>query len=50
MTLIIDPKLRQAFRLAAMKQGKNMSEVLLQFIEQYIDKHAPAGGKKGGRE
>ena len=51
MTLIIDPKLRQAFRLAAMRQGKNMTQVLLQFIEQYTEQHAPdaLAKKKGGR-
>ena len=51
MSLIIDPQLHRAFKLATAAEGKEMSEVLIQFIEQYVQKHPvvvrPA--RKGGR-
>ena len=52
MSLIIPPKLHLAFKVATAAQGKEMSEVLIQFIKEYVEKHAPAAvrsGKKAGR-
>lgn len=52
MSLIIDPKLHRAFKVATMLQGTEMSQVLIQFIEQYVEKYAPANlrpAQKGGR-
>lgn len=52
MSLIIDPDLHRAFKLAAVAEGKEMSEVLIEFIKDYVRQHSPAArpGKKGGRQ
>jgi len=52
MSLIIDPDLHHAFKLITTAQGKEMSQVLIQFIKDYVEKHAPAVrlSKKGGRQ
>ena len=51
MSLIIDPQVHHAFKLATAVEGKEMSEVLIQFIKEYVQKHPvvvrPA--RKGGR-
>ncbi len=51
MSLIISPELHRAFKMATVAEGKEMSEVLIQFIERYVQQHAPAVpvAKKGGR-
>ena len=52
MTINIDRKLRQAFKAAVALDGKEMSEVVLQFIESYVKAHMPAAlpKSKGGRQ
>ena len=51
MTINIDRKLRQAFKAAVSLEGKEMSEVVLQFIESYVRAHMPAAlPRKGGRQ
>ena len=53
MTVNIDPELREQFKTATAIQGTEMSVVVLQFIEQYVEKHLPASlraKKKGGRQ
>jgi hypothetical protein len=51
MSLIISPELHRAFKMATASEGKEMSEVLIAFIEDYVRQHAPAlrPAKKGGR-
>lgn len=51
MSLIIDPKLHRAFKLAVTSEGREMSEVLIEFIEKYVAQHPPAArlAQKGGR-
>ncbi|HWT80384.1 MAG TPA: hypothetical protein VN203_25510 [Candidatus Acidoferrum sp.] len=52
MSLIIPPELHRAFKAAAAVQGRQMSELILEFIQGYVHQHAPAAprtGKKGGR-
>jgi len=51
MSLIISPELHRAFKTACADEGKEMSEVLIQFITNYVQKHAPTvrPSKKGGR-
>ena len=52
MSIIIDPKLHRAFKLATAAQGREMSEVLIEFIEQYVQQHPVAAApqpKKAGR-
>ena len=41
MSLIITPELHRAFKMATASEGKEMSEVLIAFIEEYVKKHAP---------
>lgn len=36
IALRIDPKKREAFKLACMKNGSNMSDELLAYIDKYI--------------
>jgi ParG len=51
MSLIISPDLHRAFKSACAAQGKEMTEVLLEFIEQFVKKHPLSVRplKKGGR-
>lgn len=51
MNLNIDAQLHQKFKVAAVMQGKNMSDVLLEFIQEYVQKHYPkvVSGRKEGR-
>lgn len=52
MSLIITPELHRAFKMATASEGKEMSEVLITFIEKYVAEHAPIArpGKKAGRQ
>jgi hypothetical protein len=48
MNINVDAQLHNAFKAAA--QGKEMTEILLAFIEQYVTQHTPAAlPKKKGR-
>ena len=52
MSLIIDRELHRAFKMATAAEGKQMSEVLIEFIEQYVQEHRPKArpaAKKAGR-
>jgi hypothetical protein len=51
MSLIIEPELHRAFKTACAAEGKEMSEVLIAFIEQFVKEHGPTTRppKKGGR-
>ena len=42
MSWIIPRDLHQQFKVAAASQGKEMSELLLEFVKQYVAKHLPA--------
>ena len=41
MNLIVPVELHNAFKSATAAQGQNMTEVLLEFIQDYIAKHSP---------
>ena len=43
MSLIIPPDLHRAFKVAAAAQGKEMTELILEFIQDYVQRYAPAG-------
>lgn len=43
MNLNVDAKLHNAFKIAAVMQGRDMTEVLIEFIKQYVQKHYPQG-------
>ena len=51
MSLIIPPDLHRAFKVAAASEGKQMTELILDFIRDYVEKHAPGKAKlpKRGR-
>ena len=51
MSIVIDPELHSAFKAATAAQGKQMSEVIVEFIRNYVKTHAPAArpAQKGGR-
>jgi hypothetical protein len=52
MSLIISPDLHRKFKLATAVEGKEMTAVLLEFIEQYVKEHLPASllKKMGGKQ
>ena len=52
MSLIVSPELHRQFKLATAAEGKEMSEVLVSFIQDYVEKHLPSAFKQkktGGR-
>ena len=46
MNLNVEVDLHNAFKAVTAAQGKNMTDVLLEFIEQYVAKNGGAGKKK----
>ena len=46
MNLNVPLELHNAFKSVTAGQGENMTDVLLQFIESYVAKHAPKGRRK----
>lgn len=49
MNLIVPTALHRRFKAMTSSKGISMTDVLLEFIEQYVKKHPTAGQKKGGR-
>jgi len=53
MNVNMDANLHAAFKVAAVAQGKDMTTVLIELVQQYVEKHypkgLPSGLKKGGR-
>jgi predicted HicB family RNase H-like nuclease len=47
MNLNVEVSLHNAFKTATAARGQNMTDVLLEFIQQYVAKNYPAGLKKG---
>ena len=47
LNLHIDPELHRAFKTAAAAQGKKMTDLVIDFIESYVQKHFPDALKKG---
>ena len=52
MSLIIPPDLHRQFKIATAAEGKQMTEVLLDFVREYVKKNLPGSlaAKKGGRK
>ncbi len=55
MNVNMDAELHQAFKVAAVAQGKDMSTVLIELVRDFVDKHYPQGlptslRRKGKRE
>jgi len=49
MNLNVAVDLHNAFKAATAAQGQNMTDVLLEYIEQYVQKHSSQSVKKGRR-
>ena len=49
MNLNVPVELHNSFKSVTAAQGQNMTDVLLEFIEQYVAKHGQASKKPKGR-
>ncbi|HVC91409.1 MAG TPA: plasmid partition protein ParG [Acidobacteriaceae bacterium] len=49
MNLNVPVKLHNAFKSVTAGEGENMTDVLLEFIRDYIRRHSPAATKPKGR-
>jgi hypothetical protein len=49
MNLNVPIELHNTFKSVTASQGKNMTDVLLEFIQNYVDKHGAMPPKKGRR-
>ena len=45
MNINLDSELHQQFKTAVSNKGENMTDVLVAFIEDYVAKHYPKGGR-----
>jgi hypothetical protein len=46
MNLNVPVELHNSFKSATAAKGLNMTDVLLEFIRNYVTKHSPKGGRK----
>jgi hypothetical protein len=46
MNLNVETSLHDAFKAATAAEGKKMTDVLLEFIQQYVETHSPQSPKK----
>jgi hypothetical protein len=49
MNINIEATLHDQFKAATAARGENMTDVLLEFIEQYVEKNLAPGLRKGKR-
>jgi hypothetical protein len=49
MNINIEASLHDAFKAATAAQGKNMTDVLLDYIADYVKKHGVSQPRKGHR-
>jgi uncharacterized protein (DUF1778 family) len=49
MNINVEVSVHDAFKAATAAQGENMTDVLLKFINEYVDKNGLAPKKKGRR-
>lgn len=49
MNLNVPIELHNSFKSVTAAQGKDMTTVLMEFIQNYIDKHTPSTSKPKGR-
>ncbi len=50
MNLNVDIQLHDAFKAATAARGESMTDILTQFIQQYVEKHLPSALKQKGRK
>jgi hypothetical protein len=49
MNLNVPVDLHNSFKAATAAQGLNMTDVLMEFIQGYVDKNSPSANKSKGR-
>ncbi len=49
MNLNVPTELHNKFKISTVIQGRDMTEVLIEFIQQYVGKHYPKDLSKKGR-
>jgi predicted HicB family RNase H-like nuclease len=49
MNLNVETPLHNAFKAATAAQGKSITEVLLEFVQEYVRKNPPAALRKKSR-
>ena len=47
MNLNVELSLHNAFKVSTAAQGKNMTDVLIEFIQRYVNENYPKGLKRG---
>jgi len=47
MNLNMETNLHDAFKASTAAQGKKMTDVLIEFIREYVQKHPPQSPKRG---
>ena len=50
MNLNVETGLHDAFKASTAAQGKKMTDVLIEFIRDYVQKHPPQQSKRGQKE
>jgi hypothetical protein len=50
MNINVETRLHDHFKAATAAQGKNMTDVLLEFIKEYVERHLPEQFRHGGRK
>ena len=50
MNINVEVRLHDHFKAATAAQGKNMTDVLMQFIKEYVEKNLPEQLRRGGRK
>jgi hypothetical protein len=46
MNLNVPVQLHNAFKSVSAAEGKNMTDILLEFIQSYVAQHAPKKGRR----
>jgi len=49
MNLNVPVELHNSFKATTAAQGKNMTDVLMEFIQNYVSKHGPSTKESKGR-
>ena len=50
MNINVEVRLHDRFKAATAAQGKNMTDVLMKFIQKYVEQNLPEQLRRGGRK
>lgn len=50
LNINVDEKLHSAFKAAAALDGKRMTDLLIEFVEEYVREHMPSQVPRKGRK